>query len=178
MSEENVYAAPTSEPQLAGQDTSDPQFNTDAGRGSRLLAYIVDIIIPMVIVMPIAFAFGMFAISIDSATGELQTASFLITNIVFPIFFYAVFIGVNAAFLFKSGQTIGKKLLKIKIVSVNGSQASAASILIRYAVLFFLGSVIPIIGGILSLISVLLIFGAERRCGHDIAGATRVVNNS
>ena len=47
----------------------------------------------------------------------------------------------------------------------------------RYAVYFLIG-LIPIVGSLASLVNLLIIFGAEKRCGHDYAAKTKVVVGS
>jgi uncharacterized RDD family membrane protein YckC len=49
------------------------------------------------------------------------------------------------------------------------------TLLIRYGV-YFAGNFIPVIGPLFGLVNVLFIFGEERRCLHDLAANTIVVN--
>ena len=84
------------------------------------------------------------------------------------------FVLVNGKFLLESGQTIGKKVLKIKIVDLNDELPSKVHLLKRYGLYFGLGQ-IPVIGQWLSIINILFVFGKEKRCLHDYVGKTRVI---
>lgn len=78
--------------------------------------------------------------------------------------------------LHRSGQTLGKKLLGIKIVRPDGTRAGLGRILgLRYGVPMLL-SVVPYIGWLFTLIDPLFIFAEDRRCLHDRIADTIVVN--
>jgi uncharacterized RDD family membrane protein YckC len=82
---------------------------------------------------------------------------------------------VTAALVYKNGQTIGKKLLNIKVVRKDGSRASFGRIFgLRYLLNSLIGF-IPLLGGLYALVDVLFIFGAEKRCCHDYIADTIVV---
>ena len=78
--------------------------------------------------------------------------------------------------LYRHGQTLGKKILGIKIVRSDGSRAGLRRIvLLRYLVPGIIGA-IPYVGFIFSLIDPLFIFGDEKRCVHDLMADTIVVD--
>jgi uncharacterized RDD family membrane protein YckC len=88
---------------------------------------------------------------------------------------FIVFFAINYRFLVSNGQTIGKKVLEIKIVDLNGNVPQfQPQLLIRYAV-YLLPGQIPMVGQLFSLINVLFIFSAEKRCIHDLVAKTKVV---
>lgn len=77
--------------------------------------------------------------------------------------------------LVREGQSIGKKMRRIRVERKDGSAASVARIV-------FLRNVVPLVaryavpfGGLLGLVDAAMIFGAERRCLHDLIADTRVV---
>ncbi len=82
---------------------------------------------------------------------------------------------VHGYFLAEYGQTVGKRVLGIKIVTMEGRKPKLATILIRRELLMDLVSVIPGVGPIIHLLGILLIFRLERRCLHDYIAGTRVV---
>jgi uncharacterized RDD family membrane protein YckC len=71
-------------------------------------------------------------------------------------------------------QTIGKKLARTRIVSYQDGRnlGFVGNVLLRSLLPFLIAS---IIGGCFTLIDILLIFGAERRCLHDLIAGTTVV---
>jgi uncharacterized RDD family membrane protein YckC len=69
------------------------------------------------------------------------------------------------------GQTIAKRMLDIKVVRSDGSQASLGRI-------FWLRNVVNTLLGVIPLCSIidpLFIFGERRRCIHDLIADTIVV---
>jgi uncharacterized RDD family membrane protein YckC len=82
---------------------------------------------------------------------------------------------VTAVLVYKNGQTIGKKLLNIKVVRKDGSRATFGRIFGMRYLLNTLITLIPMVGGLYGLVDVLFIFGAEKRCCHDYIADTIVV---
>lgn len=86
--------------------------------------------------------------------------------------------GCNLYLLATRGQTIGKKLQRIRIVALEGDHHPGLFRVfwLRSFINGLIGS-IPLFGPIpvYSLIDVLCIFGRERRCIHDYLAQTRVV---
>ena len=69
------------------------------------------------------------------------------------------------------GQTMGKRVLEIKVVRSDGSQASLGRIFWLRNVVNGLLGIIPLYG----IIDTLLIFGVRRQCIHDLIADTIVV---
>lgn len=83
---------------------------------------------------------------------------------------------VNCVMIHRSGQTMGKRMLDIAVVRSDGDRIGLGRyILLRVIVVSLLG-VIPLVGRFIGLIDVLLIFGKERRCLHDLIADTIVVD--
>lgn len=165
MSDNNVYSTPQS--QLVDQvDDSEKPL---ASRWARLGASIIDSIILMIILVPVMYFTGGF----DGMMTGAQPSFVYMFGI--GILNFVVFFVINYRYLIASGQTIGKKVLEIKIVDLNGNvPAFQPTLLIRYAIFVFPGQ-IPFVGQLFSLINVLFIFTAEKRCIHDLVAKTKVV---
>jgi uncharacterized RDD family membrane protein YckC len=86
-----------------------------------------------------------------------------------------VLIAITTLFVYRNGQTIGKKLLGIKVARSDGSRATLARIFWLRYLLNTLILFIPLVGGFYSLIDALMIFGEARRCCHDHIADTIVV---
>jgi len=103
-----------------------------------------------------------------------------------PPFGYSLFVGVigiivfslfNGKLLIQNGQTIGKKVLGIKIVDLNGDLPTIKKHLLpRYAT-YFLPAQVPVVGPYISAINILFIFGKQKRCIHDYIAGTKVVES-
>jgi uncharacterized RDD family membrane protein YckC len=83
---------------------------------------------------------------------------------------------LNWRLLERSGQTIGKKALGMKIVDLSGALPPFGKLVALRYVLPILIAQIPFLGGLFALADALFIFGAERRCIHDYLAGTRVVD--
>jgi uncharacterized RDD family membrane protein YckC len=140
-----------------------------ASRLSRLIASFVDALVMMV------FALPLYVILISRYGGSLLDSSdaFRITWIGIPSLFF--FVGVNSYFWATRGQSIGKMVLGIKIVCIDGDKATWRRIVGLRILPMQLLSWIPYIGGVISLVDVLFIFRANRRCIHDEIARTKVV---
>ncbi|MCV6639620.1 RDD family protein [Candidatus Albibeggiatoa sp. nov. NOAA] len=176
-SEYNPYAAP---------DTmvTDVLIDTEvqlASRLSRFIAYIYDFII---YIMPVALT--MIAIvmleestqfeldSIDAAEALIMSPSSILYSAIFLVGMMGIFI-LNLIYLYRNGQTIGKKMAGIKIIRSDYTRAGLARIIfLRYFAMGLLGG-IPVIGLVITLINYLMIFGKSRRCLHDYIADTIVV---
>jgi uncharacterized RDD family membrane protein YckC len=86
-----------------------------------------------------------------------------------------VVLAIDLVLLARNGQTIGKKLLGIKVVRVDGSPVSLFRVFfLRYVCNTFL-TLIPVAGSLYSLVDVLMIFGESRRTVHDRIADTIVI---
>jgi len=102
-----------------------------------------------------------------------KTASnVMLLTILSALWFLGIFI-VQIILLTKSGQTVGKKLMKIKIVKICSEENGGfrSNVLLRGFVnaLLFLIPFYP-------LIDLLFIFSDDRRCLHDRIAGTKVIN--
>ena len=141
----------------------------DAGRATRLVASILDSIFVMALVIPAMWITGGFE---GLSTGEAPT---LLYSLGIGLFGYVVFIVLNGKLLLKNGQTLGKKLQNIKVVTLDDDAPRLFPHLVKRYALFFMVGYVPYIGGLLSMGNILLIFGKKRKCAHDYFAQTRVV---
>ena len=168
MDEQNPYRGP---------DAAVAEFSSGdelAGRGARLGAAIIDGVIMLVILLPLMFMGGY----VEAATAAAQAGGQVGfgTTALWVAIAFIVFAVVQGMPLNASGQTWGKKLLKIKIVDLDGAKPPLGRLLgLRYLPVQAVG-VIPFLGGLIQIVNVLLIFRNDRRCGHDLIAGTRVVH--
>ncbi|CAB9542302.1 hypothetical protein BROOK1789C_140 [Bathymodiolus brooksi thiotrophic gill symbiont] len=140
-----------------------------ASRWSRLWASLLDALIILIIAMPIIY----FTNGFDNIFKGTIPATYVLFLVVIQI---VVFIALNGKLLLNKGQTIGKMVLNIKIVTLTGELPSVKQHLIKRFGVYLLTSQIPFIGQFLSMINVLMIFGKKKRCAHDYFAGTMVVN--
>jgi len=137
-----------------------------ASVGERLGAYFIDSIIKIsyiVVVALILFYFFHFERVIDQVDSWSRRALFLIIS--FPILIYTI--TLESIF---EGQTLGKKLLKIKVVKIDGYQAGFGDYFIRW---FFRLVDFSILGGTVALVSIVTSKKSQRL--GDMAAGTAVI---
>ncbi len=88
---------------------------------------------------------------------------------------YLAYIGVNIYFLCTAGQTIGKKLMGVRIARLDGRKASFWAVIFIRMLAFFILTIIPFIGWAIALIDICFIFRSDRRMLHDLLAGTVVL---
>lgn len=163
MSDENPYEAPKAE-LIVETKTGDL-----ATRGARLGGSLIDGLITMSIIWPAMYFLGIFSRTME---GIQRTEDMLIMTAIGLASFFAI----NGYLLANYGQTVGKRIVKTRIVSVQDGKIlpfwKVASI--RYAPLWAV-SYIPFLGVVLTYINIFFIFRRDRRCLHDHIAGTKVV---
>jgi uncharacterized RDD family membrane protein YckC len=86
-----------------------------------------------------------------------------------------VLIVITTVLVYRNAQTIGKKLLGIKVARTDGSRASLPRIFWLRYLLNSLITAVPFFGTFYFLIDSLMIFGEQRRCCHDYIADTIVI---
>ena len=154
-------------PQAHVEDVAAPEAGLVlAGRGERLRAALVDGVIAMVFWL----AAGRLLAFSPWAAGESWPA--LAVNVLIG---YVLFAAIHGHSLATRGQTLGKRVVGIRIARPDGSAASLGRLLgVRYG-LGYLAGMLPIAGQAFAMVDVLLIFRESRRCLHDNIADTIVV---
>jgi uncharacterized RDD family membrane protein YckC len=75
----------------------------------------------------------------------------------------------------KNGQTIGKRIVGIKVVRTDFSRATLGRIFWLRNVVNAIPGAIPYVGNVYGLVDHLFIFGESRQCVHDKIADTVVV---
>ncbi len=151
-----------------------------ASRLTRLFASIIDSIILMPVVLILYFYFldlnyyledqDIFGLSEYLNSLELTT---LLPLTFLPVLFWVL---INYHTLEKYGQTLGKRIFKIKVVTLNNELPPVGKLVFHRYVLISIISTLPFVGGIFSIVDILFIFRDDKRCLHDIIAETKVVN--
>lgn len=151
--------------QVTPQQHSVPvQQEAYAPRISRLVAAFIDGMIMMVITIPAA-------LSMQATLG----LPWLLYSIACGFIGFGAFTAVNYKLL-AEGQTVGKKIMGLRIVSRDGKPVSANDLVAkRYAPMYLMTSV-PFVGSLVAIANAVLIFRSNHGCGHDEIASTKVVN--
>jgi uncharacterized RDD family membrane protein YckC len=138
------------------------------------LAAILDsIIASLMIYVP-----GLIVAAATGALGQLDRPESEFDFSVFAVPLFVCFMGfvawawITTLLVARYGQTMAKRLLEIRVVRSDGTQASLGRIFwLRNVVGIYVLNVVPIYW----LIDPLLIFGERRQCIHDLIADTIVV---
>jgi uncharacterized RDD family membrane protein YckC len=144
----------------------------------RLLAAIMDVFLIFIYIL------GMLSLLFGGINIGEESIGFAILIVLLPSLFYSL-----STELWLNGQTIGKKIMKIKVVSLDGGEATLGQYLTRWFLRFYewgfiivgifysnlgAGLAVLMIGGITTII-IIAINGKSQRLG-DLAAGTVVVN--
>jgi uncharacterized RDD family membrane protein YckC len=151
--------------QLSINTTQNVQISfTAATVGDRILAYLLDLLIKGAYGIVI-YGIFFYALGINKLFQNMDQWSVMATIAIFglPMMLYSI---VTESML--EGQTIGKKLMKIKVVKIDGYQASFAEYLMRW---FFRIIDISLFSGVIALITVIT-SQKSQRLGDMVAGTS------
>lgn len=162
---ENPYAAP----ETSNEHVSLDEQGELAGRGTRLVAAILDTILLLIILVPVMFTTGYM----DRAMRQEVAMPELLMQSVLGIGVYLLMHGFTLA---SRGQSLGKVLLGIQIVDQNTRQILPFGRLVGLRLLpLWLLALVPIVGNLVGLIDALMIFSNRRQCLHDRIAGTLVI---
>ncbi len=164
MTSQNPYAAPRANIGDAPQEG--PEL---AGRGQRFGAAIIDGLLGLLWGVPIMIALGTYEYL---KAGQAIPWGLTLAGAAIG---FVVFVAVQGWFLKTNGQTIGKKIVGIRIADLENNVPRFGKVLgLRYLPVSAV-TVVPLVGQFLPLLDVLFIFRSDRRCLHDLIAGTRVV---
>ena len=161
----NRFAPPTARV----EDVSTEAFEL-GGRGARLGAVLIDGLIQGGVYY--ALAFTAFSALIPSATSGGGVMGMLALQMGSSM---VLFLLLQGWLLATQGQTIGKKLVGLRIVRTDGERVSIGRMLgLRYFIGWFI-VMVPFIGALFALLDSLLIFRESHKCLHDNIADTIVI---
>ena len=164
----NLYAPP----RAAVRDVADPNATLVlAERGTRLGAEILDILIFGSMVYLPFLLFGVAGAAAASDTAGRTGGGMLALGFMLSLVGFVVWFGLTISYLGRNGQSIGKKIVGVKIVRTDGTPASVGRIVFLRNVVIRVISLIP---GF-TLVDALFIFSESRQCLHDRLADTIVI---
>jgi len=156
----NPYAAPVAELEPAWQ-TSEFGYRL-ANPGQRWIGAFLDQLFAILAAVPAIVAAAVFELGAFPVAG----IALVVLGPLAVIQFYSIS---------TTGQSLGKKICKTRIVRLDGSPPGFLYGVVMRAWLFWAASAIPGIGSAIGLVDALLVFRADRRCLHDQVAGTRVI---
>ena len=165
-------ANPYAPPRAVVRDIADPSaLATPADRGTRLGASILNgIIFGAMVYVPMLFG-AMVSGATAAARGESGPGPMGSVGVVVAVIGFIVWFWLTIMYMARNGQSIGKKLVGIKVVRTDGSPASLGRLIWLRNVVNGLISIVPLYG----FVDALFIFGESRQCLHDKIADTVVL---
>ncbi|HEX2569383.1 MAG TPA: RDD family protein [Polyangia bacterium] len=168
--EQNPYAPPTSDVD-AGVQTDLSGSQVPADRGTRLAARMLDGLLYIPALFPGAILTFLFFV----AASDSKPAGAVIAGMAVCAMGWLGLSIYQWSLISRTGQSLGKRWLRIRIVRVDGRPVDFTSgVILRSWVPFLIG-LIPYVGILFGLIDSLCIFSSERRCLHDGIAGTKVI---
>jgi len=169
MNQENRYEPPKAEV----ADLVATNEGELASRGARFGGAIIDGLMGIAVIFPLMFATGVFQAAMNGVPMALPMQLGIAT---LGLVLYLVFHGY---LLHTSGQTVGKRLVGTRIVSIDDNSILPLwkVFAMRYLPISVVAQ-IPGVGPLLSLVDSVFVFRGDKRCVHDLIAGTKVINAS
>ena len=162
---------PYAPPRAVVHDIADPHTKlVAADRAARLGAAMLDGLVVMVLVV-VPFMVGAMLGGVLAASDTTGFAVMVISGPALGLTGFAVWCWLTIGYVKRNGQSIGKKLVGIKVVRTGGTPVTLGRVFWRRNFLNSALGIIPIYG----FLDVLFIFGESRQCVHDRIADTIVV---
>lgn len=144
-----------------------------ASIGRRFLASFIDglIVVLPVMLLTVLVLLPLGFIQPQEGTEALPSALAILGNLIVSLGAATIYVLYEGLMLASGGQTVGKKAMKVKVVTAEGGDITTGQAWGRAASRQILG-IVPCLG----LIDYLVAFGQERTTIHDMMAKTRVVN--
>lgn len=180
-------ATPSNPPRLAPGSPADVVPDHElAEPGTRLGAFIIDYLLSMLVMLPGALVVGptFFSLMLAASRGEQPdvnslNAGRILLGLLLLLFGGFALLVVQVVMLSTRGQTIGKRLLGIRVV--RHLDDSPVGFMHGWLLRNFVPGLIqmvPWVGLAFYVVDACFIFSRERRCLHDLIAGTKVVKAS
>lgn len=169
--QQNRYAPPEAHVSDVASAEGD---TTPASRAIRFGAAMIDGVISIAVALPVIIAaFSAGAMTNPAAVFD-PAILFGVSGLISLVGCIALIV-VTIVLVHRNGQTIGKKLVGVKVVRSDGSRASLGRIFWLRNVVNAIPGMIPLVGNFYVLVDHLFIFTEKRQCLHDKIADTIVV---
>ncbi len=162
-----------------------PPVDNTASYGRRLGAFLLDGLFMMIAMMFLMQYLGLTEMDPEKAKNPEAMQAALIAKLgalsngqktILTMFPFIAFFGLHGYLLSRYGQTIGKRMLGIAIVTMDNRIPPFFQLIGQRYLTQWLAGMVPVIGILLRLVDILAIFRPDRRCIHDHLAKTKVID--
>jgi uncharacterized RDD family membrane protein YckC len=176
---ENRFAPPRADVEDQADDAG---AMVDASRGARLLAVIIDSVLPLILIGVILAGVAIPAyenyrqahapgIEPPRLSSHHLTTAWAWLGGMAVIAFHVW----STVLVWLYGQTVGKRLMDIRVVRTDGARVTFARFVFLRWLPLFIVRFVPLFNVVIGLLDPLLIFRDSRQCLHDSIADTKVV---
>ena len=164
---------------------SAPQVDNNASYGQRFAAFMLDGVFMVISMMFLLQFMGMTDFDPSKANdaqamqAEILAKFAALSNgqkVFISLFPYISFLVLHGYLLSHYGQTIGKRIMGIAIVTMDNRVPAFVPLIVQRYLVQWLAGRVPVIGSLLRLVDILAIFRPDRRCIHDHLAKTKVID--
>jgi uncharacterized RDD family membrane protein YckC len=164
---------------------SSPQVDNMASLGQRFAAFMLDGVFMVISMMFLMQYLGMTEFDPNKAQdaqamqAEILAKVAALSNgqkLLLALFPYISFLVLHGYLLSRYGQTIGKRIMGIAIVTMDNRVPPVLQLIVQRYLIQWLAGRVPVVGGILRMVDILTIFRADKRCIHDHLAGTKVID--
>jgi uncharacterized RDD family membrane protein YckC len=167
----NPYQSPAAPAAMPSNKTAAGQIV--ATRMERFAGALIDALIGMAVGFPmvIGLSFALVAMGLNANSLAFQAIYTMLGTALGA----GMFMAIHGYLLSTKGQTVGKMVMKTRIVSLQGEQVPMADLIVKRYLPLWIVSAIPFVGGLFGLVNALMIFRDNHHCLHDDIAGTNVV---
>jgi uncharacterized RDD family membrane protein YckC len=166
-------------------DNTRPPVDNSASYGRRFGAFLLDGLFLMTAMMFLMQYLGLTDLDPETVKNQAQMQAALLAKIaalsagqktLLMTFPFVAFFVLHGYLLSRYGQTLGKRILGIAIVTMDNRVPAFFPLITQRYLTQWLAGMLPVIGLLLRLIDILAIFRPDRRCIHDHLAKTKVID--
>lgn len=159
------------------------QVDNTAALGKRFWAFILDGFFMMMALIMVMQSMGLLdpasSNDMQAAQVELQARVNALSGSqksLLAISPFIIFFVLHGFLLQQYGQTIGKRIMGIAIVTLDNQKPAFMLLIVQRYLSQWIMGMVPVIGIFLRLADILAIYRADRRCIHDHIAKTKVID--
>jgi len=165
------------------QSEVDDQAGLLADSVPRLFAAVVDLCLVFIIDLGILYFIGRFYNEslvnfLMGRTPDISKTLLFSIMLIFLLGGVLTYLVLNCYLLHRRGQTLGKAMMRIRIVDMHGEALPCWHIVLKRFLPYWAVLFIPVIGEFLFVLDVIPALLPKRRCIHDLIAGTKVIEVS